>query len=169
MLNGSMLLMMDRIHLTCSNVQVAWIERCTAVCCLCSDKICRHFFVGVYQTVVLQNKPDAHSEYAVVHFLVWVWKLMCRWIEEWPCPAGLRFCPCCRDYRVFQIKCCLAPAELRHEANYSLPSLRQQLNLVIDPVVFDCEFALEYWVPLSAGAHTLILLQESLDWISTND
>ena len=41
-------------------------------CCLCSDKICRHFFVGVYQTVVLQDKSDAHSEYAVVHFLVYV-------------------------------------------------------------------------------------------------
>ena len=39
-------------------------------CCLYLDKICRHFFVGFYQTVVLQDIPDAHSEYAVVHFLV---------------------------------------------------------------------------------------------------
>ena len=31
----------------------------------------------------------------------------------------------------------------------SLPALRQQLNLVIDPVVFDYEFALKYGVPLS--------------------
>ena len=46
------------------------VRRSIRPCCLCSDKIFRHFFVGVYQTAVLQDKPDAHSEYVVVHFLV---------------------------------------------------------------------------------------------------
>ena len=42
------------------------VRRSIRPCCLCSDKICRHCFVGVYQTVVLQDIPDAHSEYAAV-------------------------------------------------------------------------------------------------------
>ena len=38
--------------------------------CLCSHKMCRHFLVGVYQTVYLQDIPDAHLEYTVVYFLI---------------------------------------------------------------------------------------------------
>ena len=34
-------------------------------------------------------------------------------VDEWPCPAGLQFCLCCRDYRVF-----LAFAELRHASSF---------------------------------------------------